>query len=212
VRLNPETTKYALHDTVPVPDRTLAENISAVTTPYLTVPAFILLAGLAFVRDPLEITVYGIVAVGFTVVIPLGYAYHLTRRGKVDDIHIYDQRARLGPLALTGASSMAGFGILYLIEAPDGILRLAVLLFLMAGATLAATSLLKISGHVSSWTAGSTVVIILHGPYALPLLLGALPIGWSRLALARHRPVEVVVGFAYGVFAAAALCLAVGLW
>ena len=194
-----------------MPDRTLAEHVSAVTTPYLTVPAFILLAGLAFVTDLEEIMLYGAIAVGFTVGIPMAYAQHLTRQGRVDSIHIYDQRARLAPLALTGASSMVGLGILYLVEAPDGILRLAVLLFLMAGATLAATTVLKISGHVSSWSAGSTVAVVLHGPLALPLLLGALPIGWSRLELGRHRPVEVVVGFLYGILSAAALSLLVGI-
>ncbi len=204
--------KYGFDHSVKVPDRTAAEHVSAVTTPYLTVPAFILLAGLAFVTDPLEIALYGAIAVGFTVGIPLAYARHLERQGKVDSIHIYDQKARLGPLALTGASSAVGLGALYLIDAPDGILRLAILLFLLAGATLAATSLLKISGHTSAWTAGSTVVIILHGLYVLPLLLGAIPIGWSRLELGRHRPVEVTVGFLYGIATAAVLSYLLGLW
>lgn len=195
-----------------MPERTLAENISAITTPYLTVPIFILVAGLAFVSDPIEIAVYGTIVVGFTVLIPLSYAHMLAKRGRVESIHIYDQRARLGPLALTGASSLAGFGLLYLIHAPEGIIRLAVLLFLMAGATLGATMVLKISGHVSSWCAGSAVVILLHGPYLLPLLLGAIPIGWSRLELGRHRPVEVAVGAAYGIVAAIVLAFLVGLW
>jgi hypothetical protein len=195
-----------------VPERTLAEHISAITTPYLTVPIFILVAGLAFVNDPVDIAAYGVIVVGFTVVIPLAYAYWLSKRGKVESIHIYDQRARLGPLALTGASSLAGFGLLYLIDAPEGIIRLAILLFLLAGATLGATMLLKISGHVSSWCAGSAVVIILHGPYMSPLLLGAIPIGWSRLELDRHRPVEVAVGAVYGIVAASVLAFMVGLW
>jgi len=190
----------------------LAEGISAVTTPYLAVPAFILIAGLAFVTDPLEVATYGAIAVGFTVGIPMAYTQYLVREGRVDSVHIYDRRARLGPLALTGASSLAGFGILYLVDAPEGILRLAVLLFLMAGATFAATSLLKVSGHTSAWTAGSTVVVILHGPYAALLLLGALPIGWSRLELGRHRPVEVVVGLGYGIVSAALFSYLVGLW
>lgn len=197
---------------MPVPERTKADYISAVTTPYLMVPAFILMAGLAFVTDPWEIVLYGAIAVGFTVAIPMAFAHYLALQGQVDSIHIYDQKARLGPLALTGASSFIGLVVLYLIGAPDGILRLAVLLFLMAGATLAATSVLKISGHTSAWTAGSTVVIILHGPMAAPLLLGAVPIGWSRLALERHRPLEVVVGFLYGIVSAAILSYLVGIY
>jgi membrane-associated phospholipid phosphatase len=194
-----------------VPERTLADHVSALTTPYMTVPLFILLAGLAFVEDPLEMALYGGIAVGFTVVIPLVYTHHLERKGIVDSVHIYDRRARLGPMALAGASSMAGFLLLYLIEAPDSIIRLAVLLFLLTVATLAATTVLKISGHVAAWSAGSTLVIILYGPHLAPLLLGALPIGWSRLKLERHRPVEVVVAFGYGIATATILSYLVGL-
>ncbi len=190
----------------------LAERISAVTSPYLTVPAFILLAGYAFVTDLPELLLYWGITVGFTVGIPLSYAHYLASQGRVDSVHIFDQRARLGPLALTAASSLAGLSLLYIIGAPDGILRLAVLLPLLAVVTLGATALLKISGHVSSWATGSTVVIVLHGVYALPLLLGAVPIGWSRLALGRHRPVEVVVGLLYGIGTAALLTLLLGLW
>jgi membrane-associated phospholipid phosphatase len=186
--------------------------LSTLTSPYLTVPFFILLAGLKFVDDPREIAAYGAIAVGFTVGVPLAYSYHLMRQGKVDGIHVFEQRARLGPLTLTTASSIFGCLLLYLIGAPDGIIQLAILLFLMAGATLAATSVLKVSGHVSAWTGGSTVVIVLHGPYLAPLLLMGLPIGWSRLQLQRHRPVEVVMGFLYGIVSAALLALAVGLW
>jgi membrane-associated phospholipid phosphatase len=190
----------------------MAESISAMSTPYLTVPVFILLAGLVYVTEPTEIAIYGAIAVGFTVAIPLGYTHHLAGLGKVDDIHIYDHHARLGPLSLTVASSMVGLGLLHVIGAPDGIVRLAILLFLLAGATLAATTVLKISGHVSAWSAGSTVIMVLYGPYAAPVLLGAVPIGWSRLELGRHRPVEVVIGFLFGVASAALLSFTLALW
>jgi membrane-associated phospholipid phosphatase len=188
-----------------------ASLLSALTTPYLTSPLFILFAGLYFVRGLQEVAVYGVVAVGFTVVIPLGYAEHLRRRGAVDSVHIYDQHARLGPLALTGVCSLAGFGILYGIGAPVGILRLGAMLFLTAGGVLAATFFLKISGHVSAWTVGSTVLVLLWGPLTSPLFVGAVPIAWSRLALGKHTTVEVVVGFFYGVGIALGFAWLVGL-
>lgn len=192
--------------------RTTARYVSMVTTPYLTVPAFILLAGLGFVDRPVEVLLYGAIAVGFTVVVPLAYAEHLRRIGRVDSVHIFDRRARLAPLALTGASTMAGLTILWLIDAPEGIVRLALLLFLMAAATLAATAVLKVSGHVSSWSAGSTVLVVLYGAQLVPVVLMALPIAWARWRLRRHDLRELVAGALYGVVSAAALSWLVGLW
>jgi membrane-associated phospholipid phosphatase len=54
--------------------------------------------------------------------------------------------------------------------------------------------------------------MVLYGPYAAPVLLGAVPIGWSRLELGRHRPVEVVIGFLFGVASAALLSFTLALW
>lgn len=177
--------------------------MSALTTPYLVSPAFILLSGLHFVRDPALIALYGAIAVGFTVALPLAYAEGLRRRGRVESIHIYDQQARLGPLALTGASSMAGLGVLYLVGAPEGILRLGALLILLAGSVLVATYFLKVSGHVSAWTAGTTVVVLLWGPALALLYIGTVPIAWSRTVLGMHTPVELVSGFVHGIVVAA---------
>lgn len=193
-------------------DDTLALRVSAISTPYMTTPIFILLAGLYYVHDPWDIIIYGAIVVGFTVVIPLSYAEHLRRRGKVESVHIYDQRARLGPLAITAACSMAALAALYAIDAPWGIIQLAVLLILLAGAVLAATYFFKVSGHVSSWTTGTTVLVLIYGPLAAVLYLVAVPIAWSRLRLERHTRAEVAVGFAYGIASAVVLSWAVGLW
>ncbi len=193
-------------------DSSTARVVSGLTTPYLTSPLFILLAGLYYVESWWEALLYGSIAVGFTVVIPLLYARHLKRAGRVDSVHIFDQHARLAPLALTGASSMVGLGVLYIVGAPDWILRLGALLFLLAGSVLVATYFLKISGHTSAWASGTTVLVVLYGPMALPLMLGVIPIAWSRLALGKHTTTEVVVGFLYGVATAAVLSWTVGIW
>jgi membrane-associated phospholipid phosphatase len=189
----------------------VARWVSALTTPFLTTPLFILMGGFRFVPDLPRLALYGAIAVGFTVGIPLAYAELLRRRGEVDSVHIFDRRARLKPLALTGASSMAGFGLLYLVGAPLGILQLGAMLFLLAVAMLLATSVLKVSGHTSAWAAGSAVVVMLYGLPVGPVLLGAVPIGWSRMVLGRHDLREVAAGFAFGILAATVLGLIVGI-
>jgi membrane-associated phospholipid phosphatase len=196
---------------VPVPDKDLPTIVSALTTPYLTTPLFILLAGLYYVKDPGDILLYGAIAVTFTVAVPLVYTELLRRTGRVESVHVFDQRARLGPLVLTGVSSVVGFLILYLVGAPGGILRLGAMLFLLAGALVGATWFLKLSGHVAGWTAGTTVLVALYGPPAALLYAVALPIAWSRLALGKHTGVEVVAGLLYGVAITAAFVWLVGL-
>ena len=185
--------------------------VSALTTPYLVAPAFIILAGLHFVQDPILLALYGGIAVGFTVCVPLAYADHLRRRGRVESIHIHERRARLAPLALTGVSSSVGLAALYLVGAPAGIMRLGVMLIVLAASVLVATLFLKVSGHVSAWTAGTTVVVMLWGLVLAPLFLGVIPIAWSRVVLGRHDYPELVAGFAYGLVVSASSAWLLGL-
>ncbi len=191
---------------------TIARAISFISSPYLTAPLFIMLAGYYYVQDPLEIVLYGSIAVGFTVLIPLLYTLHLRRTGRVDSIHIIDRRSRLGPLAITGGSSMLGLALLYAVGAPEEILHLAMLLFLLAATVLVATFFLKVSGHMAAWGAGTTIVVALYGSFLFPLFLFALPIAWSRLTLEKHTPFEVAAGFMYGIGTAAVITWLLGLW
>lgn len=203
--------KYRPVHSRPLPGNEIAQPISSLSTPYLTTPFFILIAGRHFVDTASEMLLYGTIAVGFTVAIPLAYAEHLRRAGRVDSVHILDREARMAPLALAGASSTMGFALLYLVGAPEGILQLGAMLFLLAGALLMATWFLKVSGHVAAWTAGITVLVVLYGPQMAILFLVAVPIAWSRLVLGKHTRMEVGMGLLYGVCIAAVFSGVVGL-
>ncbi|MCK4969673.1 MAG: phosphatase PAP2 family protein, partial [Thermoplasmata archaeon] len=74
------------------------------------------------------------------------------------------------------------------------------------------TFLLKVSGHMAAWGAGTTIVVALYGPVLVPLFLIALPIAWSRLTLDKHTPLEVVAGFIYGIGTAAMIAWLLDLW
>lgn len=190
----------------------IARAISSLSSPYLTAPLFILLAGYYYVQDPLEIALYGFIAVGSTVLVPLLYILHLRHTGRVDSVHIIDRRSRLGPLAITGGSSVVGLALLYAVGAPEAILHLAMLLIILAATVLVATFFLKVSGHMAAWGAGTTIVLALYGPVLLPLFLFALPIAWSRLTLKKHTANEVVAGFIYGIGTATMISWLLGIW
>ena len=185
--------------------------LSAVTTPYITVPVFILLCGARYVGGWRELLLYGGIVVGLAVLVPLGYTAHLVRRGVVEAMDVPGRFGRLGPLAAAALGATAGLLALLLLGAPIGVLRLGVMLVALAAAVFAATAVLKISGHVTAWAAGSVTLAFLWGPWALAALLGALPIAGSRLALGRHTPLELVAGAAYGIAVSAVMAWAMGL-
>ncbi len=188
-----------------------ARALSSVTTPYLTVPAFILASGMRYVDALLEGLVYGVVLVLATVGLPLAHVIVLRRRGLVDSIHVGDRRARLGPIATAMLGAVLGLAVVWRLGAPDGVLRLGVVLAALAAVVLGATSVLKVSGHVTAWSSGTTVLFLLYGWWAAPLFVVAAPIAWARHALGRHTPQELAGGLLCGAGAAAALMLALGL-
>ena len=185
--------------------------VSAATTPYITVPVFILLCGARYVRGWDELLLYGGIVVGLAVVMPLAYTAHLVRTGAVEAMDVPGRFGRLRPLAAAAVGALLGLAALYALDAPSGIVRLGIMLVALAAAVFAATGVLKVSGHVTAWTAGNVVLAALWGPWALLALLGAIPVAWSRLALGRHTPFELVAGAVYGTAVAAALAWALGL-
>jgi len=185
--------------------------LSAVTTPYITVPVFILLCGARYVDGWRDLLLYGGIIVGLAVLVPLVYTAHLVRKGVVEAMDVPGRFGRLGPLAAAALGASAGLLALLLLGAPSGVLRLGAMLVALAAAVFAATAVLKISGHVTAWAAGSVTLGFLWGPWALAALLGALPIAWSRLALGRHTTLELAAGAAYGTAVSAALAWALGL-
>lgn len=195
-----------------MPDRTgVARGLSVATSPYITVPVFIMLCGLRYVSDPLMGLLYGIVLVGTTVLVPLAYVLHLKRLGVVASIHVQERAARLRPIASAAAGAAVGLLVIWVLGAPAGVLRLGAMLVGLALSVMAATAVLKVSGHVTTWTSGTVVLAVIYGWWALALLAVAAPIAWARHAMGRHTPLELVAGMAYGSLVAAVLAWLVGL-
>lgn len=195
-----------------VPDRhRAARALSGATSPYITVPSFIVLSGLRYVSDPLAGLLYGAVLILTTVLAPLAYVVRLKRQGVVESVHVRERAARLGPLAAAAAGAALGTLAIRALGAPSGVLRLAAMLVALAIAILAATVVLKVSGHTTAWSAGAVVLAVLYGWWALALLALVVPIAWARHALGCHTPLELAAGAVYGGLMAAALAWLAGL-
>ena len=203
-------TPRTVERTVPDRDRA-ARALSGATSPYITVPSFIMLCGLRYVADPLTGLLYGAVLIITTVVAPLAYVVRLKRRGVVESVHVRERAARLGPLAAAAAGAALGTLAIWALGAPSGVLRLAAMLVALAIALLAATVLLKVSGHTAAWSSGAVVLAVLYGWWALAALALVVPIAWARHALGSHTPIELAAGSAYGGLTAAALAWLAGL-
>jgi len=170
-----------------------------------------MLCGPRYVPDPGTALLYGAVLISTTVVVPLLCVLHLKRRGAIDSIHVSDRAPRLGPLASAAAGATLGTLAIGALGAPPQVLRLAMMLVALALALLAATMVLKVSGHTTAWSAGTVVLAALYGWWALALLALVVPIAWARHALGSHTPLELAAGALCGGMVTAALAWLAGL-
>ena len=80
---------------------------------------------------------------------------------------------------------------------------------LVTGALVAVSAVItrwvKVSLHMAFAAMAATAMTVMRSPVGY-LLLAVVPVlAWSRLALGRHRPLEVALGAALGALAAGAL-------
>ena len=75
----------------------------------------------------------------------------------------------------------------------------------MMAVSAAATRWIKVSLHMAFAALAATAPALMRSPIGYALLLALPALGWSRLVLQRHTPLELVLGTIIGVSAAAAL-------
>jgi len=122
------------------------------------------------------------------------------RRGAISDWHISDRRERLQPVPIL-ASLVAVLLPLGLLVALDGprLLRVAcqsALLLVLLNHLI--TTAWKISQHVSSIAASTTLITATLGIGAAPVLLLVPLVAWARVKVGAHTVAQTVLGGALG--------------
>lgn len=111
---------------------------------------------------------------------------------------ISDHRARvrsIGPLVVISLFWFAGI----VFWKNDALMRTALVFFFWLLGFAAATSRMKISGHMGILVLCIGLLIVWYGSVMNVLLPLTVLVAWSRLVLKRHTTIEIVLGTAYSV-------------
>jgi len=140
----------------------------------------------------------GAFAALFVVVIPTAALSLAARRGVIGDREASQRTERFGVFLGISVSIAMGVAALLVFRAPAALTWL--LVAAIAGLALAAVlnTLLKLSIHLAVATfVALSQLVILGAPWLAALV--ALPLlGWSRVRLKAHTPVQVLVGAVAG--------------
>lgn len=148
---------------------------------------------------------YGAVAAFFVCGIPLGILLVLVRLGRVRDHHVSDRKQRLPVLLIAIASVAVGLVVLNAADAPTSVTSAAAVVVAGVLAVALISPFWKISGHAACITFSVLAMIILFGPWWVPLLILIPAVAWSRLVLAAHTLGQLIAGTFLGALMA-------GLW
>jgi hypothetical protein len=153
----------------------------------------------------------------FNILIPLGFAYFLKKRGKIDSLEMEKREDRQMPFLITAISYFLGFIV---IQKEIGSIINPFLIWILVGAELSIIATLiislfwKISIHMIG-IGGMVGINILMMKlnmewdnyfYASILLAGLL--GYARLKLEAHTFAQVLAGFIIGILSEAIFLLA----
>jgi hypothetical protein len=181
-------------------NHTTARWISIVAHPFVMMIVMVGVVAARYLpfRDALEILA---LVVLFAIAPTLILMCRQVQRGKWGNVDASNLRERplLYLVGSTGIVALVGY---LLIRHPNSfLLRGAVVALALIGVCALATVWVKVSLHVAAATM-TAAVLILTGSFLGWIIAIMVPLlMWSRLALGRHKPVEVGLGFFLGLVA-----------
>lgn len=185
------------------PVNRLARWVSILAHPFVMVA---LLVAVPAMRRSSGGAARSVLLVVIAVVVPIGVLMFLqVRRGRWSNVDASkaSERPLLFTVALAGL--VAGLGWLFFTDPRSFLVRgmLVVAAFLLLAALL--TRWVKLSLHVAFAALAATTLSLLGSPVGYGLAAVVPIVFWSRIALARHRVHELLVGLALGVLTGIAL-------
>jgi membrane-associated phospholipid phosphatase len=109
--------------------------------------------------------------------------------------------------AIGGLASIALLVYLLLATPQSFLIRGSAGTLMMFAVCALATRWIKVSLHMAFAALAATTLLLIHSPAGWALLPVVPALAWSRLALQRHRPVEVAFGTIIGILAGVAIVL-----
>lgn len=170
--------------------------VSAAASPFLTIPAFMIVLTLGFapLGSPQFFRWLGI-ALGCSVALPGAYILAQVLRGRISDVHVGERAQRSRPYLVALAGGVIGTIWLWRIGAPVPLVALGACMFANGLIFAVVSRWWKISVHSSVLSAGAVASYEVYGWHPwLWLPLAAVPVViWARSRRGRHSPAQGIV-------------------
>jgi membrane-associated phospholipid phosphatase len=182
----------------------IARVISIVLHPFVMVAAMVVVggsrqpAGAQPLGSALMIALASMVPVALLIV-------RQVRRGRWATVDASNVRERPILFVVTLAALAAVLGWLLVTNPGSFLIRGLMVTGAMVALSAALTRWVKVSLHLAFAAMAATTMAVLRSPVGYVLLALVPVLGWSRVALGRHRWVEVALGAGLGALAAGAL-------
>ena len=136
--------------------------------------------------------------VTLTVLMPCSYVLYQVKRGKVTDFDVYLRGQRFWPYVISLVCAAISWLVVAVAHAPR-------LLIVLSGAAVGQGLIMflinqrwKISVHAAGSASMAVIIWQIFGAAGSPALLIIPLVGWSRVRLGKHSPLQVIVGAALG--------------
>ncbi len=155
------------------------------------------------IPSPTDAMKWMFITVALTAIPTVTYVLYLVRTGYLVDIYMPEREKRLKPIIVISLWLIISLGILKLIHAPDAMLLMLTAVIVQVGFLGVITVLWKISFHSATIIAVATITAMIPRPTIAGVLIALVPlVGWARVRLKRHTPMQVVAGYGAGFIVA----------
>ena len=176
-----------------------AEWVSVAGSPFLLAALLLLIVSWHATHRVWPTLGWAALAAAFVTVGPLILLALAVSAGRVKNLDLDLRHERPWPMVIALAITVVGLTVLWMLGAPH--LLLILLISTLIGGTVALLITLrwKVSIHAGGAAGAATVMALLYGVQALPLMVGVAVIGWSRVVLGKHTWPQVLVGAAISI-------------
>lgn len=146
---------------------------------------------------------WGGVAALFATIVPVLYLIQGVRRRQFTDRHVRLREQRPVAFLVGLASLLGGLALMILLGAPRELAALVAAMGAGLLVSLLVTLVWKISVHVAVVAGAVVILVLVFGPVLMVLAPAVALVGWARVEVRDHTPVQAIAGSMLGATVAA---------
>jgi hypothetical protein len=183
---------------------TMARWISIVAHPFVT--TMVMLGAVTAQRSSSSDRWRSVALIAVFTILPVGVLmYRQVRRGAWENTDASNARERPILFAVSASGLLLLLGYLLVAQPQSFMIRGLYGALGMIAACAIVTRWIKVSLHLAFATLNATILLLMGATTGWLLALLIPPLVWSRLALGRHRPVELALGGLIGIMTGLAI-------